>query len=180
MQRIRRRNTPDLIMRAIATSRPIAVITMAIALGGCASWQTVDKPQGAVGGAAGGAIAGALVGGPIGAVIGGIGGAFVGYETTGYEHTPATTASSTATTSPSPAQSASTQTALTSASRPEYDSETVRSVQRALNSRGYNAGAVNGQWNTTTQDAVRRFQQGSGIPGTGELNPTTLSALGVS
>jgi hypothetical protein len=169
-------------MRAIAASKPIAVITMTIALGGCASWQTVDKPQGAVGGAAGGAIAGALVGGPIGAVIGGIGGAFVGFETTGYERTPATTASSTVTTSPSPTQSASTQTAVTvtAASRPEYDSETVRSVQRALNSRGYNAGAVNGQWNTTTQDAVRRFQQGSGLPATGELNPTTLSALGVS
>ena len=160
-----------MIVRSIAADKTIAVIMVTITLGGCASWQTVDKPQGAVGGAAGGAIAGALVGGPIGAVIGGIGGAFVGYETTGYERTPATAP---------PPQSATAQTAATAAPRPEYDSATVRAVQQALNSRGYNAGTVNGQWNTTTQDAVRRFQQASGMPVTGELSPTTLSALGVS
>ena len=167
-----------MIVRSIAADKTIAVIMVTITLGGCASWQTVDKPQGAAGGAAGGAIAGALVGGPIGAVIGGIGGAFVGYETTGYERTPATVSPTPATASPP--QSASTQTAATAAPRPEYDSATVRAVQQALNSRGYNAGTVNGQWNTTTQDAVRRFQQASGMPVTGELSPTTLSALGVS
>src|SRR5215470_17562595 len=91
----RSRNTADVrqdtqSMRAIAARKTIAVVMMTIALGGCASWQTVDKQQGALGGAASGALAGALVGGPIGAVIGGVGGAFVGYETTGYERTPAT------------------------------------------------------------------------------------------
>jgi hypothetical protein len=139
---------------------------MTIALGGCASWQTVDKTQGTVGGAAGGAIAGALVGGPIGAVIGGIGGAFVGHETTGSESTATTTPAQTATTSTAP--------------RSTYDPSTIRAVQQALNSRGYNAGAVDGQWNVATQDAVKRFQQLSGLPVTGELNPTTLSALGGS
>jgi hypothetical protein len=180
-----------MIVRAITAGKTIAVIMMTIALGGCANWQTVDKTQGTAGGAAGGALVGALVGGPIGAVIGGIGGAFVGNETTGYERTPATTASAPAAvpastppqgavTTPLRTETQPAQTAVTTPPRPEYDSETVRAVQRALNSRGYNAGAVNGQWNTTTQDAIRRFQQGSGLPVTGELNTATLSALGVS
>src|SRR5499427_8854237 len=77
--------------KKIGVHKAIAAIAIAAALGGCASWQTVDKTQGTVGGAAGGALVGALVGGPIGAVIGGIGGAFVGNETTGYERSPATT-----------------------------------------------------------------------------------------
>jgi len=148
-------------------ARLVAAIAVAAALAGCASWQTAEKPQGAVAGAAGGAVAGAVVGGPIGAIIGGIGGAFVGYETTGYEGT--------APTAPT-AQTATTP----SASRSTYAASTIRAVQQALNSRGYNAGAVDGQWNSSTQDAVRRFQQVSGLPVTGELNSPTLSALGVS
>ncbi len=151
----------------------LTVIAIAAVLGGCSSWQTVDKTQGAMAGAASGAVAGALVGGPIGAVVGGIGGAFVGHETTGYEGTatpatPATTTTKAATPLAPPAAASA------------YDASMIRAVQQALNSRGYNAGAVDGQWNTATQDAVRRFQQVSGLPVTGDLNAPTLSALGVS
>jgi peptidoglycan hydrolase-like protein with peptidoglycan-binding domain len=56
----------------------------------------------------------------------------------------------------------------------------VRAVQQALNDRGYNAGPVDGQWRAATEEAVKRFQRASGLPDTGELAPSTLSALGVS
>jgi putative peptidoglycan binding protein len=172
-------------MKSIHALDKLVVIAMAAALGGCSSWQTVDKTQGAMAGAASGALAGALVGGPIGAVVGGIGGAFVGHETTGYEGTatpatPATAAAAAtpATTTTTTTQAATPMTAATATSA--YAASTIRAVQQALNSRGYNAGAVDGQWNTATQDAVRRFQQVSGLPVTGDLNAPTLSALGVS
>jgi len=61
-----------------------------------------------------------------------------------------------------------------------YDSATIRSVQQALNDRGYNVGPVDGQYGVATQDAVRRFQQTAGLPVTGELGGPTLTALGVS
>jgi len=169
-------------MKSIHALDKLVVIAMAAALGGCSSWQTVDKTEGAMAGAASGALAGALVGGPIGAVVGGIGGAFVGHETTGYEGTatPATPAAAAtpATTTTTTTKAATPMTAATATSA--YAASTIRAVQQALNSRGYNAGAVDGQWNTATQDAVRRFQQVSGLPVTGDLNAPTLSALGVS
>ena len=147
---------------SIQTGRSLAAIAIVALLGGCSQWQTMDQTSGAVAGAAGGAVAGAAVGGPVGAVIGGVGGAYAGYGTTGY---PSTTATE---------NTASPQTST------KYSPATVRAVQQALNERGYNAGAVDGQWGATTQDAVKRFQRASGLAETGELGPSTLSALGVS
>ena len=164
--------------------RTVAAVGIAVALGGCAGWQNVDQTQGAMAGAAGGALAGALVGGPIGAVVGGIGGAFVGHGTTGYPTETTTTQGkpATTTTQAKPATTTPQAPAVTTTplAHSAYDPSTVRAVQQALNSRGYNAGAVDGQWNSSTQDAIRRFQQVSGLPVTGDLNATTLSALGVS
>ncbi len=150
-------------MESIDTSRAIAAIAIAVVLGGCSSWQTADKKEGTVAGAAGGAVAGAVVGGPVGAVVGGVGGAYVGHETTGYNQSRTSTERTAPTVQPT-----------------GYDSSTIRAVQQALNSRGYNAGPIDGQWGAATQDAVRRFQQASNLPPTGELTPSTLSALGVS
>ena len=147
-------------MQSIPALKPLAAIVIATALGGCASWESMNRKEGTVAGAAGGAVAGAVVAGPPGAVAGGVGGAFVGHETTGKDRQVATA-------SPTPNPSA-------------YDAGTIRSVQQALNARGYNAGPVDGQWGAATRDAVRRFQQVSGLPVTGELNSSTLSALGVS
>ena len=147
---------------SIQTGKSLAAIAIVALLGGCSQWQTMDQTSGAVAGAAGGAAAGAVVGGPVGAVIGGVGGAYAGYGTTGY---PSTTATE------------NTATAQTST---KYSPATVRAVQQALNDRGYNAGPVDGQWGATTQDAVKRFQRASGLAETGELGPSTLSALGVS
>ena len=145
-------------MKSITTVRTAAAIAIAVALGGCSSWQRTDKETGTATGAVGGAVAGAVVGGPVGAVVGGVGGAYVGHETTGYPRSDTTRAGP-----------------LTA-----YDSSTIRNVQQALNSRGFNAGPIDGQYGAATQDAVRRFQQASGLPATGELTPSTLSALGVS
>src|SRR5262249_30720860 len=126
-----------------------------------------DQTQGAVAGAASGAVAGAVVGGPIGAVVGGVGGAYAGYGTTGYSKS----------TEERPANTANTANTATATN---YDASTIRAAQQALNDRGYNAGPVDGQWSAATQDAVKRFQRASGLPETGELAPSTLSALGVS
>jgi murein L,D-transpeptidase YcbB/YkuD len=109
-------------------------------------------------GAGTGAVAGAIVGGPIGAVVGaGIGG-YVGHEGTDANGKVAT------------ARSASAASASDS---------TVRDAQAALNSQGYDAGAVDGQWGPNTRAAVRRFQAERGLAQTGTLDSATLSALGV-
>jgi murein L,D-transpeptidase YcbB/YkuD len=149
-------------MKSINMVRTAAAIAVTIAVGGCSSWQRTDKETGTATGAVGGAVAGAAVGGPVGAVVGGVGGAVVGHETTGYGPDRTTTA-----------RAGSTGTSA-------YDSSTIRNVQQALNSRGFNVGPIDGQYGAATQDAVRRFQAANGLPATGELNRSTLSALGVS
>jgi len=147
-------------MKSLNIAKSVTAIAILATFGGCSSWQGMDKTQGTVAGAAGGAVAGAVVGGPVGAVVGGVGGAYVGNETTGNQRT-----------------ASSTPSAATSSS---YDSGLVRSVQQALNDKGYNAGAVDGRWGPTTEDAVRRFQQAMGLPRSGELERSTLAALGVT
>jgi Putative peptidoglycan binding domain len=110
-------------------------------------------------GAGTGAVAGAVVGGPVGAVVGaGIGG-YVGHEGTDANGKVSTTRSSSA--------------AHASDSK-------VRDAQAALNSQGYDAGAVDGQWGPNTQAAVRRFQAERGLAQSGTLDSATLNALGVN
>jgi hypothetical protein len=116
----------------------------------------MDKTEGTVAGAAGGAVAGAVVAGPVGAVVGGVGGAYAGNEVAGKK----------------PSSSAMPSS--------PYESGLVRNVQQSLNDKGYNAGPTDGQWGPATEDAVRRFQRASGLPETGQLEQSTLSALGVT
>jgi Putative peptidoglycan binding domain len=151
-------------MYSFSMTRNVIAAAVLAALGGCSSWQQTPKTEGTVVGGLGGAAAGAIVAGPVGAVAGGVGGAYVGNETTGEKRTAA------------PAQYSSTPPTTTSA----YDPNLVRSVQQALNDKGYNAGAVDGRWGPSTEDAVKRFQQASGLPQSGELERSTLDALGVS
>ena len=151
-------------MKAIQTGRRAVAIAVVALLGGCSQWQTMDQTSGAVAGAATGAVAGAVVGGPIGAVVGAAGGAYAGYGTTGYGGASTTTG----------------EPPLAAKATSGYAPSTVRAVQQALNDRGYNAGPVDGQWSASTQEAVKRFQRASGLPETGDLAPSTLSALGVS
>ncbi len=59
------------------------------------------------------------------------------------------------------------------------DSNTVRDAQAALNDQGYKPGSIDGQWGSSTKNAVRRFQSEHGLPQSGELDSATLEALGV-
>jgi len=56
---------------------------------------------------------------------------------------------------------------------------TVRAIQKALNSMGYNAGSVDGVLGLRTQTALQQFQTDKGLP-LGNLNIETLQALGIN
>ena len=56
----------------------------------------------------------------------------------------------------------------------------IRSIQQALIDKGYEPGAVDGMWGNLTRAAVWNFQQKNGIDPSGEVDPQTLSALGVT
>jgi hypothetical protein len=151
----------EIHMKSLCIAKSVTALAFVAVFAGCSTWHGMDKTEGTVAGAAGGAVAGAVVGGPVGAVVGGVGGAYVGNEVAGKDR---------------PVTSSSPSSTATSS---RYDSTLVRSVQQALNDRGYSAGSVDGQWGPATEDAVRRFQQASGLPATGELERSTLAALGV-
>jgi peptidoglycan hydrolase-like protein with peptidoglycan-binding domain len=55
----------------------------------------------------------------------------------------------------------------------------VRNVQARLRALGFYRGAVDGVWGAGTQAGVERFQQGRGLQANGQLNPATLSAMGL-
>ncbi len=61
----------------------------------------------------------------------------------------------------------------------QYSREIVRSVQRTLNNRGFQAGPANGVMSQQTQAALKDFQKSENLQETGKLNPGTLAALGV-
>ncbi len=55
----------------------------------------------------------------------------------------------------------------------------LRTVQQALNDKGFDAGEVDGRWGTATEYALRRFQLAQRLPPTGDLDSVTMAALGV-
>jgi peptidoglycan hydrolase-like protein with peptidoglycan-binding domain len=55
----------------------------------------------------------------------------------------------------------------------------VRTVQSRLQQLGFYAGAVDGLWGAGTQDAIAKFQQGRGLQANGQINPITLTTLGI-
>jgi peptidoglycan hydrolase-like protein with peptidoglycan-binding domain len=55
----------------------------------------------------------------------------------------------------------------------------VREIQQALNRLGYAAGTVDGVWNRATAQAMVHFQQAHGLEPTGNLNMTSIAALGL-
>jgi peptidoglycan hydrolase-like protein with peptidoglycan-binding domain len=145
-------------------------IALALALGGCSTWQNMDRSEkGTAVGATGGAIVGAAVGGPVGAAVGAGVGGYAGH----YETQPGGLASSNGT---------GTRYGRTAGSGTRYsqNTEEIRSIQQALNDHGYNVGAVDGHMGPNTQDALRRFQEAQNLPQTGEPDARTLAALGVS
>lgn len=55
----------------------------------------------------------------------------------------------------------------------------VRVVKQALNRLGYSAGEVTGDWNRSVADALLHFQQAHGLEPTGNLNISSIAALGL-
>lgn len=54
----------------------------------------------------------------------------------------------------------------------------VRGIQQRLRQNGFYSGRPDGVWGPRTQNALLRFQRSRGLEATGQLNPTTISALG--
>ncbi len=57
--------------------------------------------------------------------------------------------------------------------------EAIRAVQSRLNRLGFYSGRIDGIWGPSMQGALQRFQQGRGLQATGQLNPATVTALGL-
>jgi hypothetical protein len=55
----------------------------------------------------------------------------------------------------------------------------VMQVQTRLSQMGLNPGQTDGRWGSQTKEALENFQRQHGLSPTGNLNLTTLSALGV-
>ena len=156
-------STSNIVRQACA----LALVSL---LGGCATWNSMDRQEkGTATGAAGGALVGAAVGGPVGAVVGAGVGGYAGH----YETEPGGIAA------PKASASANASNATVNATA-QASSPMVRSAQQALNDRGYDVGPVDGIYGPSTQDAVVRFQQAQGLSQTGTLDAQTLSALGMS
>ena len=151
-------------MNSQAIVKTATVASIALVFAGCSGMTHTEKDTAV--GATTGAAAGALVAGPVGAVVGGVGGAVVGNEI-GKDHT---AQGRPGVTGPNPS----------SASYTPYSSSTVRSVQQALNAKGFNAGPADGQWGPSTEIALKQFQAAQGLPTTGVLDTRTMNALGVS
>lgn len=55
----------------------------------------------------------------------------------------------------------------------------IEEIQTALAREGYYHGDPSKKWDSTTQDAMRKFQEDHGMTGTGKLDATTLQKLGL-
>lgn len=55
----------------------------------------------------------------------------------------------------------------------------VREVQQALNRLGYQAGTINGNWDRPTELAMKNFQGAHGLEPTGNLDISSIAALGL-
>jgi peptidoglycan hydrolase-like protein with peptidoglycan-binding domain len=59
-------------------------------------------------------------------------------------------------------------------------SSSVRTIQERLRSLGFYTGGVDGVWGQSTQSAIQQFQQNRGLQPNGQLNPATVTAMGLS
>ena len=69
-------------------------------------------------------------------------------------------------------------TASASSAEP-LSQDAIRSVQSRLRQLGFYSGRIDGIWGPSMQTSLQRFQQGRGLQATGQLNPTTVTALGL-
>jgi peptidoglycan hydrolase-like protein with peptidoglycan-binding domain len=63
---------------------------------------------------------------------------------------------------------------------PTISPRAVAAVQERLQSLGYYHGPLDGTWGPATQQAVDAFQQQNGLQPNAQLNPATVTALGLS
>lgn len=85
----------------------------------------------------------------------------------------------------SSAQTSSAQTSQASrtaaaAEQQAVAPDMVREIQRSLGAKGYDAGAPDGIYGASTEQALRRFQRDQKLNATGQLDAQTLAALGVT
>ena len=59
------------------------------------------------------------------------------------------------------------------------DPPVIRTVQRRLRQLGFYSGHADGVWGARSSAAVERFQRSRGLQPSGDLNSTTLAALGL-
>jgi len=64
-------------------------------------------------------------------------------------------------------------------SGPKTGQKEVKSAQKALKAKGYDAGATDGAMGPRTRAALRNFQKAEGLRATGQLDAETRSKLGV-
>lgn len=57
--------------------------------------------------------------------------------------------------------------------------DAIRNIQGRLQQMGYYHGGLDGQWGPETQQALATLQQQRGLQPTGQLNPATVSAMGL-
>jgi peptidoglycan hydrolase-like protein with peptidoglycan-binding domain len=77
---------------------------------------------------------------------------------------------------------AAAQPAPTAAPQPAGETlrpQSIRAIQTRLRALNFYSGAVDGVWGESTQAAIERFQQGRGLQPNGQLNPATISAMGL-
>ncbi len=58
--------------------------------------------------------------------------------------------------------------------------DAIRTIQGRLRQMGYYQGGLDGEWGPGTQSAVAQLQQQRGLQPTGQLNPPTVTAMGLN
>lgn len=59
------------------------------------------------------------------------------------------------------------------------DEALVLRAQQVLRDKGFDSGALDGQWGQGMLGALQRFQESKGLPVTGQLDDHTLAVLGI-
>jgi len=60
------------------------------------------------------------------------------------------------------------------------DTSQVIQLQQALNEKGFNVGAADGQMGAKTKAALKQFQQAQGLQASGQIDTQTLAALNIT
>lgn len=56
----------------------------------------------------------------------------------------------------------------------------VREIQQSLDNKGFKSGGADGKWGAETEAALKDFEKSQSMPGTGELDSSTIGKLGLN